>query len=36
MNIEELREFCIRLPAVTEDIKWGDNLVLSVGNKMFC
>ncbi|MFH1296813.1 MAG: MmcQ/YjbR family DNA-binding protein [Bacteroidota bacterium] len=36
MNIEELREYCLSLPAVTEDIKWGDNLVFSVGKKMFC
>ncbi|MBL7138517.1 MAG: MmcQ/YjbR family DNA-binding protein [Bacteroidales bacterium] len=36
MNIEEFREFCLSLPAVTEDIKWGDNLVFSVGEKMFC
>ena len=36
MNIEELREFCIQLPAVTEDIKWENNLVFSVGGKMFC
>lgn len=36
MNIEELREFCLRLPAVDEDIKWGNNLVFSVAGKMFC
>jgi predicted DNA-binding protein (MmcQ/YjbR family) len=36
MNIEELREFCLSLPAVTEDIKWENNLVFSVGGKMFC
>lgn len=24
------------LPAVTEDIKWGNDLVFSVGDKMFC
>jgi predicted DNA-binding protein (MmcQ/YjbR family) len=36
MNIEELREFCLSLPAVTEDIKWEDNLVFSVAGKMFC
>jgi len=36
MNIEELREFCLGLAAVTEDIKWGENLVFSVGDKMFC
>ncbi len=36
MNIEELRSFCCSLPAVTEDVKWGNNLVFSVGDKMFC
>jgi predicted DNA-binding protein (MmcQ/YjbR family) len=36
MNIEELRSFCLDLPAVTEDIKWGNNLVFSVAGKMFC
>lgn len=36
MDIETLRDFCLSLPAVTEDIKWGDNLVFSVAGKMFC
>jgi predicted DNA-binding protein (MmcQ/YjbR family) len=36
MNIEELRTFCLGLPAVAEDIKWGNNLVFSVAGKMFC
>jgi len=36
MNIEDLRDFCLSLPGVTEDIKWVDNLVFSVGGKMFC
>jgi predicted DNA-binding protein (MmcQ/YjbR family) len=36
MNIEDLRSFCLGLPAVTEDIKWGNNLVFSVAEKMFC
>ena len=36
MNIEEIREFCLSLPAVTEDIKWEDNLVFSVRGKIFC
>jgi predicted DNA-binding protein (MmcQ/YjbR family) len=36
MNIEDLRTYCMSLPGVTEDIKWEDNLVFSVGNKMFC
>jgi predicted DNA-binding protein (MmcQ/YjbR family) len=36
MNVEEMRSFCLGLPGVTEDIKWGNNLVFMVGNKMFC
>ena len=36
MNIEILREICSSLPAVTEDVKWGNDLVFSVGDKMFC
>ncbi|MGK7389439.1 MAG: MmcQ/YjbR family DNA-binding protein [Candidatus Cyclobacteriaceae bacterium M2_1C_046] len=36
MNIEEIREYCISFPAVTEDMKWGDNLVFSIKSKMFC
>jgi predicted DNA-binding protein (MmcQ/YjbR family) len=36
MNIEELREFCLSLPATTEDIKWENHLVFSVAGKIFC
>lgn len=36
MDIEQLRSFCLQLPAVTEDIKWEHDLVFSVGDKMFC
>jgi predicted DNA-binding protein (MmcQ/YjbR family) len=36
MNIENLREICLALPHVTEDIKWGHDLVFSIGAKMFC
>ena len=36
MNIEELREICLSLPAVTEDIKWENHLVFSVAGKIFC
>ena len=36
MNLEELRSFCLSLPAVTEDVKWGADLCFSVGAKMFC
>jgi predicted DNA-binding protein (MmcQ/YjbR family) len=30
-----LFDFCRSLAGVTEDVKWGDNLVFSVGGKMF-
>lgn len=36
MNIEALRELCLGLPGVTEDVKWGADLCFSVGEKMFC
>jgi predicted DNA-binding protein (MmcQ/YjbR family) len=36
MNIETLQNFCLALPATTEDIKWGSDLCFSVANKMFC
>ena len=36
MDVEKLREFCLSLPGVTEDVKWEDDLCFSVGNKMFC
>jgi predicted DNA-binding protein (MmcQ/YjbR family) len=36
MNIETLRDLCRSLPAVTEDIKWGQDLCFSVAGKMFC
>ncbi len=36
MNIEDLQQLCKALPGVTEDIKWGHDLVFSIGGKMFC
>ncbi|HVE61415.1 MAG TPA: MmcQ/YjbR family DNA-binding protein [Chitinophagaceae bacterium] len=36
MDIDQLRSYCLSLPAVVEDIKWGNDLVFSVGAKMFC
>ena len=36
MNIDTLRDLCRKLPAVTEDIKWGHDLCFSVAGKMFC
>lgn len=35
MNMEEIRSICKALPAVTEDIKWENDLVFCVGSKMF-
>jgi predicted DNA-binding protein (MmcQ/YjbR family) len=35
MSIDAVRTFCLSLPAATEDIKWGSDLVFSVGGKMF-
>jgi predicted DNA-binding protein (MmcQ/YjbR family) len=36
MDIEDIRAYCNKLPAVTEDVKWGNDLCFSVGSKMFC
>lgn len=36
MNVEDIENICRQLPAVTEDIKWGHDLVFSIGEKMFC
>ena len=36
MDIEMLRKICSSLRAVTESVKWGNDLVFSVGDKMFC
>lgn len=36
MIIEDIQTICKSLPGVTEDIKWGHDLVFSIGGKMFC
>lgn len=36
MDIEELRAICKKLPGVTEDIKWGNDLCFCIAEKMFC
>ncbi|HEY6160309.1 MAG TPA: MmcQ/YjbR family DNA-binding protein [Bacteroidia bacterium] len=36
MDLEQLRAFCLSLPGVTEDVKWGHDLCFSIGEKMFC
>ena len=35
MTIDLLRDFCLTLPGVTEDVKWEHNLCFSVGGKIF-
>ncbi len=35
-DFDRQRRFAAALPAATEDIKWGADLVYSVGGKMFC
>ncbi len=36
MNIEILRDYCLKLKGVTEDVKWGNDLCFLIGGKMFC
>lgn len=33
--VEGVRKICRALPGTTEDVKWGSDLVFSVGGKMF-
>ena len=35
MTIDTVRDICRRLPAVTEDVKWGNDLCFCVSGKMF-
>ena len=35
MNITKAKDLCRSLPGATEDVKWGEDLVFSVGGKMF-
>lgn len=35
MNLAAVQKFCASLPAATSDVKWGVDLVYSVGKKMF-
>ncbi len=36
MNIEDIQTICLKMKGVKEDIKWGHDLVFSIGEKMFC
>ncbi len=35
MNPESVRRFCLSLPHVEEEVKWGNDLTFMVGRKMF-
>jgi len=35
VTLETIREICRAFPAVTEDVKWGNDLCFCVGGKMF-
>jgi predicted DNA-binding protein (MmcQ/YjbR family) len=35
VNLEKLRSYCLSLPAATEHIQWGADLVFKIGGKMF-
>lgn len=35
MDIEAIRTYCLSFPHVTEDLKWGNDLVFCIGGKMF-
>lgn len=36
MSLDLIREIANKLPHVTEDIKWGNDLCFCVADKMFC
>src|SRR5436190_12367927 len=36
MNLEDIQTICRSFKGVTEDVKWGHDLVFSIGDKMFC
>ncbi len=35
MNFEQVREYCLSLPHVTEKVQWENDLLLCIGGKMF-
>ena len=36
MTLDKIKKLCASMPGATKDIKWGQDLVFSVGGKMFC
>lgn len=35
-HVDWLRQVCLSLPSVTEDIQWGNDLLFRVARKIFC
>jgi predicted DNA-binding protein (MmcQ/YjbR family) len=35
MTLDDIRNICLSLPDVTEDIKWGHDICFSIGGKIF-
>lgn len=35
MDLESIRTYCLALPHVTERVQWGNDLLFSIGGKMF-
>lgn len=35
MDFDQVREFCLSLPHVTEGVQWDNDLLFRIGNKMF-
>ncbi len=35
MDLESIREYCLKFPGATEKVQWGNNLLFNVGGKMF-
>ena len=35
MNVDTIREFCLKFPHATENLQWGDDLCFKVGGKIF-
>ena len=35
MSVEDIQTICLKMKGVKEDIKWGHDLVFSIGEKMF-
>jgi predicted DNA-binding protein (MmcQ/YjbR family) len=36
MNVDAIRDYCLSLPNVTEDVKWGTDLCFCIEKKIFC